>query len=337
MRKIYIFAGLWVALFSVNAQNVANFDDFQLQPDSWWNGFDGSGKITSGDFSFPNYYDADWGSWSGFSVSNMRDSTTAGWNNQYSAITAKGAGGSENYAVVYVSGELKMEFENPVQLCGFYITNATYTYLSMKNGDDFSKKFGGINGIDPDFLKLIISGTDIYGKETESVEFFLADFTYENEEDDYLVNNWNWVDLAELGYVTNLKFILESTDNGAWGMNTPSYFCIDDFNGFSPETPEIITEAGIEDLGLIEEYFYNGSDGAGSFRSGGFTFYNSYSADWESWNGFAASNVTQNLEGWANQYAAITEKGALETNTYAISYVIGYSEIEFQKTTPSGF
>lgn len=338
MKKFYIFAGLWVALFSVNAQNVANFDDFQLQPNSWWNGSDGSGKIKSGDFYFPNYYNEDWGSWSGFSVSNMQDSTTAGWSNQYSAITAKGAKQSENYSVVYVSGELKMEFDDPVQLRGFYITNATYTYLSMKNGDDFSKKFGGISGTDPDYLKLIVLGTDIYGNKTEPVEFYLADFTFENTNDDYLVNKWMWIDLAELGIITNLEFKLVSSDNSTWGMNTPAYFCIDGFNGVSPEIPKIIAEGGIEDIGLIEEGFYNGDDGAGSFQSGGFTFQNNYNKDWESWSGFAATNITDNFtRGWANQYSAIAGAGAIETKSYAVSYVSGYSEIEFSETTLSGF
>ncbi|MBT3383357.1 MAG: DUF4465 domain-containing protein [Prolixibacteraceae bacterium] len=337
MKKFYIFAGLWVALFSVNAQNVANFEDHQIQTDSYWNGSDGAGIIKSGGFSFPNNYNADWGSWSGFSVSNMRDSTTAGWSNQYSAITASGVKESENYGVVYVSGELIMKFDDPVQLRGFYVTNATYTYLSMKNGDDFSKKFGGVNGIDPDFLKLIISGTDIYGTETNSVEFYLADFTFENTEDDYLIRNWEWVDLAELGHVTNLKFRLESTDNGAWGMNTPGYFCIDDFNGESPDAPEIITEARFEDLELNDESFYNGSDETGNFQSGGFTFQNSYNTDWASWSGFAAANITDNItKGWANQYSAIPGSGAIETNSYAVAYVLDYSEIDFSETVLSG-
>ena len=231
MKKFYLVPGLWVALFSVSAQNVATFESIQLDSASWWNGSDGSGGFSSGGFWFPNVYNQEWGSWSGFSVSNMKDSTTAGWDNQYSAIPASGVNGSENYAVVYTSGELKMEFDDPVFLSGFYATNSTYTYLAMKNGDAYSKKFGGENGDEPDYFKLVVSGADVAGNKTGEIEFFLADFTAENNENDYILNSWKWVDLSSLGVVTTIQFSLESSDVGDWGMNTPAYFCMDDFNG----------------------------------------------------------------------------------------------------------
>ncbi|MFW6246356.1 MAG: DUF4465 domain-containing protein [Tangfeifania sp.] len=337
MKKFYLMLGLWAALFSVNAQNVATFESIQLDSASWWNGSDGSGGFSSGGFWFPNDYNQEWGSWSGFSVSNMEDSTTAGWGNQYSAITAGGVNDSKNYAVVYASGELKMEFDNPVSLSGFYVTNSTYAYLAMKNGDAYSKKFGGEDGTDPDYFKLIISGTGIDGEKTDAIEFFLADFTSDEDSADYILKTWEWVDLSSLGVVKNINFSLESSDVGDWGMNTPTYFCIDNFNGLSPEN-EVLAEAGMEDLNIQEDSFYNGSDGTGSFTSGGFTFQNSYNAEWGSWTGFAASSKTDSTTaGWSNQYSAITGGGALETETYAVAYPMGYSEISFNETTVSGF
>lgn len=221
--------GLWAALFSVNAQNVATFESIQLDSASWWNGSDGAGGFSSGGVWFPNDYNQEWGSWSGFSVSNMQDSITPGYENQFSAITALGVNDSENYAVFYSSGELKMHFDNPVSLAGFYITNATYTYLAMKNGDDYSKKFGGPDGTDPDYFKLIVSGTDINDEKTGTIEFYMADFTAEADSVDYILKTWDWVDLESLGVVENIQFKLESSDVGDWGMNTPAYFCIDNF------------------------------------------------------------------------------------------------------------
>ncbi|QGY47135.1 DUF4465 domain-containing protein [Maribellus comscasis] len=336
MKKFYFFVGLWVALFSVNAQQVATFDDVVLESDSYWNGADGSGEINSGGFMFPNDYDADWGSWSGFSVSNMKDSVTAGWGNQYSAITASGHQ-SENYAVVYASGGLEIIFENPLQLTGFYVTNSTYAYLSMKEGDAYSKKFGGEDGKDPDYFKLTVSATDIFGNET-AVDFYLADFTSDDSANDYILKTWEWLDLSSLGVVTSLSIGLESSDVSDWGMNTPAYFCIDDFNGSSPDTPEMLAEADFENLELEAESFYNGADATGYFTSGGFTFLNDYNAEWGSWSGFAASTVTDNqTEGWSNQYSAIPGSGALETSTYAVSYASMGSEIHFEKTVVSGF
>ena len=337
MKKFYFLVGLWAALFSVSARQVATFDDFELETESFWNGSDGSGGFNSGGFYFPNSYNTDWGSWSGFSVSSMQDSTTSGWENQYSAVTAGGANGSENYAVIYIDGKQTMEFEDPLRLNGMYVTNATYTYLSMKNGDDFTKKFGGPDGTDPDYLKLMVSGTDIYGNETKPIEFMLADFTFEDAEKDYIVNNWRWFDLSSLGAVTEIHFTIESTDMGTWGMNTPAYFCIDNFNGMPPSGSFQVEAAGMEDLELVGESFYNGSDGAGSFSSGGFTFKNSYNEQWGSWSGFAASSITENeTKGWENQYSAIPGKGAIGSDTYATAYVTGYSEIEFPETALSG-
>lgn len=337
MKKFYLFAGLWVALFAAKAQNVATFEDVPLNTDSYWNGSDGSGGIVSGSFTFPNLYTtSEYGDyWSGFAVSNMKDATTAGWTNQYSAITASGANQSENYAVVYASGGLQMEFKNPLQLTGFYVTNSTYAYLSMENGDAVAKMFGGDDGNDPDYFKLIVSGSDIYGNETAPVEFYLADFTAENSGEDYILNSWEWVDLGSLGVVSSVTFKLESTDNGDWGMNTPAYFCMDDFNGTSPEMPFIVAEASIEDMALGADDFYNGSDETGNFVSGGFTFLNDYNTEWGSWSGFAASTVTDNeTGGWANQYSAIPGSGAIGTSAYAVSY--GSSEIHFEKTVISG-
>ncbi|MBT3193431.1 MAG: DUF4465 domain-containing protein, partial [Verrucomicrobia bacterium] len=47
--------------------------------------------------------------------------------------------------------------------------------------------------------------------------------------EDYIVGEWTWVDLTSFGpAVKSLHFSLSSSDNGAWGMNTPAYYAIDD-------------------------------------------------------------------------------------------------------------
>ncbi len=229
MRKIYLLAGMWAALFSAKAQEVATFEEIELQSGSFYNGSDGAGGFESGGIWFPNSYNADWSSWSGFSVSNMKDTVTAGYENQYSSITSVGADSSENYAVVYHPGELSLQFDNAAKVEGFYVTNSVYTYFSMKNGDDWTRKFGGADGSDPDYFLLMIAGTDASGNATDTVEFYLADYRSDDPDDDYIVNKWQWLDLSSLGPVTELKFYLESTDMGEWGMNTPAYFCIDNF------------------------------------------------------------------------------------------------------------
>ena len=261
MKKVFIICCINVLAFWAGGQQCATFDDIALQPDSFYNGSDGNGGFYSGGFWFPNSYDAEYNSWMGFSVSNMKDSLTAGSGNQYSAITSGGVDSSGNYAVAYLFGELDLDLRDTVVLSGLYVTNSTYAYLAMRDGDDFSKKFGGITGDDPDYFKLIIKGINAEGAETGVKEFFLADFTFEDQEKDYIVNSWEWVDLKVLGEVSGLKFSLESTDMASWGMNTPSYFCIDNFNDslpvFSKTLPGIPCELKVYP-NPVKDFFYAG-------------------------------------------------------------------------------
>lgn len=229
MRKIYFSLVLSVILIGKTAftQTVANFDSFALDSESSWNGADGSGSFQDAGFIFKNEYNAEYGSWSGFAYTNMTDVSTPGWANQYSAITGSGQNGSVNYAVSYAPSEIEIDNENGLEIGGMYVTNSTYAYLSMLNGDDYAKKFGGEDGTDQDFFLLTVEGFDTSGESTGKVEFYLADFRAEGTENDYILNTWEWVDLSTLGTVKKLSFSLISSDNGDWGMNTPGYFCLD--------------------------------------------------------------------------------------------------------------
>ena len=268
MNKVYLFAAfLSLILTSGHSQStsmnedylVADFQDMSLEPDSFWNGSDESGGFTSGPAWFVNNYNPAWMSWSGFSYSNMTDDSTAGFMNQYSAITAAGydpvASGGMNYAVAYVPADWVTFEPVPVTVrvtdpgaksaLGCYVTNSTSAALSMEFGDDYAKKFGGISGDEPDWFMLTIKGHKD-GIETGSVDFYLADYRFENNAEDYIVKDWQWVDLTPLGETDSLKFSLSSSDTGAFGMNTPSYFCMDNLT-FNREYADIdAVEAKVE-------------------------------------------------------------------------------------------
>jgi len=113
---------------------------------------------------------------------------------------------------------------------GTYVTNTTYAYWSINDGDAFSKKFGGEDGNDPDWFKLTITGKDAGDKATGTVAFYLADYRFEDTSRDYIVDQWTWVDLSPLGEIAGLEFVLSSSDEGDWGMNTPAYFALDHLN-----------------------------------------------------------------------------------------------------------
>jgi hypothetical protein len=223
---------------------LVTFETVPLTAGSFWNGSDLSGTpavsggVTTyvqdyqvGGVGFRNNYTSDYGSWSGFAISNHTDTRSPGWGNQYSAYSGGGVGGSANYAVGYYATyepTTHIAFSALKDLTGLgaYFTNTTWTALDMLNGGDFgSKKFGGVLGNDPDWLLLTIAG--YLGKsQTGSVDFYLADYRGAEK---LIVSDWRFVDFTPLGNVDELRISMSSSDNGAWGMNTPSYFAMDNF------------------------------------------------------------------------------------------------------------
>mgnify|MGYP002634178900 CR=1 FL=1 len=203
---------------------VIDFDDKVLAPDSAFNA-NATVSWNSGGADF--LYGYNYGCcWSSFTYSNKTDTTTAGFTNDQSAITGDGVGaGQDNYAVGYLdtfSGTpLAVDFGGARTVQGSYFTNVTYTYLAIANGDDgndpaFVKgPFG-----DGDFYKLIVSGLDASGLAISSLEVLLADGAN-------VVDSWEWYDLSSLGEVYGLSFAMDSSDSGAFGLNTPTYFAMD--------------------------------------------------------------------------------------------------------------
>ena len=218
---------------SARADSIVTFEDFGLPPQSYDNNAGLSGQFVVDGNQFNNSYNATYGSWSGWAISSMTDTTTPGYTNQYSAITGSGANNSQTYAVAYTFGQNA----NPFNPAGSYInlapgttpvsvqvTNTTYAYLSMLNGDQFAKKFGPGDY----FLLDVIGYTGAEGTGTpvgKPVDFYLADFLGSNS---YIINTWQPLDLSSLAGAESLQFGLSSSDNNMlYGMNTPAYFAID--------------------------------------------------------------------------------------------------------------
>lgn len=307
----------------------ADFENLYLAENSHWNGPDTKceieeglwgdeqyqGSFLSGSYKFSNNYSIDWASWSGFSYSNH--TSTAGANimaDQFNACTGKGHNDSDNYAVFFEDEFAPMTISvlnkaDGDSIRGFYITNAAVTVNAILNGD----------GITPgafekgDYLKLTITADN-----NNFIDYYLADYTSENDEDHYYVNDWQWVDLSELGKVKELTFHLESSRKNSWGYTTPLYFCIDDFNGAAPAKPE--GPATMEDLDLADESYWNGSDGTGSFVSGGYRFENGYElSEYGAYAyGFYYTNLTSKTSTGSNEmYNSVVGHGAEDSKTYA--------------------
>ena len=239
MRKLLLFAATVFSL-TATAQPMATFEPLPLSgTDTFYVNY--TNPLTDAGFNdgalhFPYVYDTTYNSWeAGFAYSNKTDSITSGYKNMYAAKAGKGYSGSEKYAVYWAGyGAPK-----PISLYassswfaprGFYFTNSTFAYNSMRDGDVFAKKFGGTTGNDSDWFKVTVQGYLHGAVKNDSVTFYLADFRFKDNTQDYIVKDWRYVDLTTLGAVDSMFFTFSSSDVGTFGINTPTYFCMDNLS-----------------------------------------------------------------------------------------------------------
>ncbi len=205
------------------------------------------GQFTSGRAAFANLYETYF--WSGWAYSNVNDKTTAVSTNQFAAYSATGGGingAGSTYAVAYDAAAAGMggfapptiTLPSPTEVLSASITNTTYAYFSMLNGDWLENAFGP-----NDWFKLTISAFNAAGQSTGTpVQFYLAKGTT-------FVADWTNVPLTALGNdVKSLQFDLTSSETGEWGMNTPAYFAMDSLTLSSvpePSTLALLCGAGI--------------------------------------------------------------------------------------------
>lgn len=241
MKRILLFA----TALAIGVNGMAQTADFQntlSQADTSWFGqttTNGSGDtlFTSGFYSFENNYNSTWGSTNGWSYSNITDNTTSGFSNQFGNVTGTGES-SDQFGICYASafGNNRLFSSNGIAFTanGAYFTNTTYAYLSMQDGDALATQFGdntnSANGEDW-FLLTIFGLTADSTHNGDSVNFYLADYRFADNADDYLIDEWTWVDLSSLDNVYGLDFSLTSSDTNSYGILTPSYFAMDNFAG----------------------------------------------------------------------------------------------------------
>jgi hypothetical protein len=236
------------AIAASHAQTPVSFEDVgaSLATEGFYNGSDGAGEFQSGTLRFNNNYTPDTGfgeSWSGWSYSNQTDTTTPGFMNQYSAIFGLGDEDTATYGVAF-NGFTQGTGPEILSLDGraiqsLRITNTTYAALSMLNGDAFAKQFGGDSGNDADFFKIDILSLDADGNEIDSVEFFLADYRFDDNSLDYIIDDWTTVDVSSLN-ADRFGFRFSGSDVGQFGLNTPAYFAVDTIVVAVPEPNALV-------------------------------------------------------------------------------------------------
>ncbi len=231
--------------------NAATFEDVALNSQGIWQGEEGENEMFSGGWLFTNYYSSYF--WGGFTASNHTDLNQSGLNAQYTSAAGTGYDGSAQYAVAYTYGsqtDVYASDGSAQTVTGCYVTNNLWAYQNMLYGDATATAFGGPSGNDPDWFKLTATGKNANGQTVGTAEFYLADYRFSDNNEDYVLNTWEWFDLSTLGEVATISFSLSSSKNDSYGMVTPAYFCMDDFNGVGPEVPNGI----VENLANIEVY-----------------------------------------------------------------------------------
>ena len=309
MKKIYL--AMLSALFmgsTCMAGDVVTFEEFEVNADGYQNDFGDDGYFESGGFTFYNNYFPEWSYWSGFAISSRTETNFVNLTpDQFNSCVGHGVNGSEKYVVAYPQGEIiEADAIDGEEVSGFYVTNEAWAVDAILNGDGMTP--GAFTT--GDYLLLKVIGNHPDGT-ADTISVYLADYRSENEA----------VDLSSMGKVESLTFRMESSRKNNWGMTTPGYFCIDDFNGVAP----------VDDIVTFEEFEMN-ADGylsdfgdESAFESKGFTFYNTCIPEWSYWSGFALSNRTEttfvNLT--PDQFNSIVGHGVNGSKNYLVAYPQG--------------
>lgn len=243
-----------------NAGSVLEFD---AETGAWTDTYnDDSESIESQCFSFVHSSMSDWQTWWGFTVSNSADNSkrdnfiTYQFSNMANGGIVLNEDGTVKldeagapvvsaevpYLVGYYSPYMAarpvdMTFNDgkSYEAVGVYVNLTSWAYYGVQDGSGVARAF--TNG---DRFTLTVHGVAPNESEKE-IEVELAAFDNGN----LTVNRgWRYVDLSPLGQINELYFTMKSTDSGAYGDNTPAYFCLDKLMVRQKETSGLNDFAG---------------------------------------------------------------------------------------------
>ena len=289
--------------------------------------------FTSGDYAFNSGCMHDWGYWYWFGYANRAETKYETLDDQWNNVVGGGYDGSAGYGVAFAAAFngpcYATLLTEPQVVPGFYVTNSSYAYDSMTNGDGFAKKFEK-----GDWFKLTITGYDAEDNETGTKDYYLADLR--DAATAYIINDWRYVDLSGLGEVAKLGFELTSSDTGDYGMNTPAYFC---FDNFGAEGEEVLPEknmtlpaeiATFEDIEVPAEGHMSVSteedDERTEFVSGDFEFATGCMSDWDYWYWFGYANETDNTySSLDDQWKNVVGGGYDGSANYGVAFAAAFN------------
>ncbi|MGQ1889712.1 DUF4465 domain-containing protein [Thermophagus sp. OGC60D27] len=220
---------------------LANFDElaFSVETDTFNVGAFPDNGFTHKGLFFPNTYTNDT-IWTGFGLSNIGVKSS-----DYEDITPHSVYNNQDQSDYFLLVRLPNGLESSPSIISFNdgkdhllksveINNTTLGRYLMKFGTDHYERMGGSGSNLADWCKITITGITTNGQTTSSIEFFLADYRFENNKRDYIVEEWTTIDLSTLGEVNKIQISISSskTDENGNGI-TPEMFCIDNLKVFT--------------------------------------------------------------------------------------------------------
>ncbi|MEM6395547.1 MAG: DUF4465 domain-containing protein [Bacteroidota bacterium] len=242
MKLIYTLI-LLPTFFVASAQDiVVDFESVNLELDTFLNGSDGTtefclpfNEFDICSFEFPVRFDTSFGGfWAGgWAISTVLDTTDGTFMNLYGAAAGRGFEQSNTYAVgqqnSFIIPNPNGDLISTPIFRSLYVTNTTYAARVIRDGNSFSDPFGGDDGNDPDFFRLIVKGFDEGQPTGDSSIIVLADYRFDDNDQDFIIEDWTFVDLQDWSSdIDSLAFTLESSDVGPNGINTPLFFAVDE-------------------------------------------------------------------------------------------------------------
>lgn len=207
-----------------------DFEEFELEKDSYSIGDGGEMVRASKMVNLPVNWDVAKNRWSGFAFSNKSTTSNNDSVNQYSVYNTSG-GDEESKNFLVLSGEDDKEsfisFNDGKQhtIGNISLASDNYTYWSIKNGYTNHQLTPYV--IPNDYLGILITGYNESGVAVKSAEIYLANYLTTNSRSSYLLASWVQYDLSLLGSVSKIGFKFYSSRTDVNGVVTPTFLCID--------------------------------------------------------------------------------------------------------------
>lgn len=216
--------------FTITGQGNNDYGDFETEQY-----FESDGVLLGNRYATGGSGDTTYDYWSGWSWSDVVDTTNGGYQNQYAAwpgggSDGTGAGIEGNHYGVAFGDQAWLTLPDQYQLVSIDLANTTYAAKTMLEGINGGKTFGGASGQDPDFFSVTLHGFDGLGPDANQIAtetVFLADYRFADSSQDYVLDQWLTVDLSSFQNVRQLRLSFDGSDVSAFGLITPAYVAMD--------------------------------------------------------------------------------------------------------------